>query len=74
MILSYLFAALALATGILLIHLGYDLLWNEVFGDSWQYISIASNLAENGIFSLDGETLTARRELLYPLFLSVFME
>jgi len=54
--------------------LGIDLPFEIVHRDSRQYIELASNLSEHGVFGFTPEASVARRELLYPLFLAGFMK
>ncbi len=54
--------------------LGVPLLWEVIQPDTHSYWEIARNLADSGRFSADGTNPTARRELLYPAFLSLFIK
>lgn len=44
--------------------------WNPIQPDSASYLKLANGMAETGMFTLDGQTPSAARELLYPAFLS----
>jgi hypothetical protein len=45
-----------------------------VHRDSLDYIRLASHLADHGVLGFDPAVPSARRELLYPLFLAAFMK
>lgn len=71
---SLAFAAILFAVTIGMVSCGMPLPWALLQPDSQSYLSLASSLANEGVFSFDGETPSARRELLYPLFLAVFIK
>lgn len=54
--------------------LGMPLPGDVIQPDTQSYWNIAKHIADAGQFSMDGANPTARRELLYPLFLSTFIK
>ena len=67
-------AATVLALTLFAVRTGVPLPWDVVQPDTSSYLSLASNLAEHGMFSSNGLTPTANRELGYPVFLSLFVK
>jgi hypothetical protein len=66
--------AIAYALVALLAAFGAPLPWAIVHADSLEYARLASNLAEHGVLGFEAHSPSARRELLYPLFLAAFMK
>lgn len=56
----------------LIFHLTNSLTLTSV-GDPREYWGIALNISQKGIYSFDGQSPTAIRQPLYPLFLSLFV-
>lgn len=70
---ALLLSLVAMISILIAIVMGVPMPWAIIQPDSASYMSLASNLAEGGQFSMDGVTPSARRELLYPLFLATFI-
>jgi hypothetical protein len=64
-----------LVASVLIAGLGYSILLGDTwryYPDEWEYTTLATNIATQGIYTLDGEAPTAYRPPGYPIFLAFF--